>query len=151
MSYYKKRNKVGNKKYNKAIDIELRKLEESRKPKVKRNGKIIDKSPEETQQIKQLQSLKYTKRNVLKLHKESNRISLNYFNSPCVYRLWDNEVLVYVGQTNNLAYRIGQHIKTKKFTSFDVYSHIENEQIRLNVERRLIEANKPKYNIQHNN
>lgn len=150
MNYYKKRNKVSNKSFNKSVDSEITRLESQRKPRVKRNGKVIDKSEDITSDIQELNSLKQNKRRILKLHKETNKLSTEFFNSSCVYRLWEGSKLVYVGQTNNLAYRIGQHLKDKSFTSFDVYAHIENDSVRLNVERRLIETHKPQYNVQHN-
>jgi len=147
--YFKKKAKTSNKSFNKSVDLEIARLEAERKPRVMRNGKVIDKSEEITQEIKQLQSIKQTKRTTLAL-KQNNKLNLSYFTTPCVYRLWDNETLVYVGQTTNLASRIGSHSSDKVFTHFDIYSHIENEAVRLNVERNLIESNRPKYNIVHN-
>lgn len=147
--YYKTRSKVSNKTFNKSVDSEISRLESQRKPRVMRNGKLIDKSEDITQEINELHSLKKTKRNKLQLS-ANDRINLNYFITPCVYRLWEGETLVYVGQTTNLASRIGSHTADKQFTHFDIYAHIENEVVRLNVERRLIEANNPKYNVVHN-
>lgn len=146
--YYKKRRTVTNKKFNTSIDNELTRLESQRKPRVKRNGTIIDNSQDISEEIQELHSLKQFKRITLELS-SNNRINTTFFNTPCVYRLYDNETLVYVGQTTNLAKRIGQHLKDKVFTSFDIYSHIDNDTVRLNVERRLIQTHKPKYNIQH--
>jgi len=146
--YYKKRNKVGRKSFNKSVDIEVSRLESQRKPKVKRNGRIIQQDSEIEKEISDLLDMKSNKRTIND-KMSSNRFSMKYFNSPCVYRLYKENTLVYVGQTRCLASRIGQHIEDKDFDSFDVYSHIENEAVRLNVERRLIESANPKYNKQH--
>jgi|AntAceMinimDraft_17_1070374.scaffolds.fasta_scaffold00110_48 hypothetical protein len=151
--YYKKRNKVGRKSLNKSIDIEVARLESERKPKTKRNGTLIQveqKDIDTNKEISDLLDMKSAKR-IINKRTDSNRFSMEYFNSPCVYRLYKEGVLVYVGQTKCLASRIGKHTEDKDFDSFDVYSHIENESVRLNVERRLIESSNPLYNKQHNN
>ena len=61
-----------------------------------------------------------------------------------VYFLYDGEKLVYIGQSTNILYRIGQHIKDgqKKFDNFRFYE--TDDYIRL--EAFLIGALKPKYN-----
>ena len=136
-------------KFNKRIDNEITRLESQRKPRVMRNGKIINPSEDITDEIKQLHNIKHVKRTVLDLNANSNRLSTGFFNTPCVYRLWQEDKLVYVGQTNCLAERIGSHLKDKVFDSFDIYTHIENIQVRLAIEKRLIEEHRPKYNIVH--
>lgn len=146
--YYKKRKKVNRKSLNKSVDIEVARLESQRKPKIKRNGKVIQQDQELEAEISALLDNKYCKR-IINERMSANRFSMKYFNSPCVYRLFKGETLVYVGQTKCLASRIGKHTEDKDFDSFDVYSHIENEAVRLNVERRLIESANPKYNKQH--
>ncbi len=62
-----------------------------------------------------------------------------------VYFLYDQGTLVYVGESNNIYGRIGQHIQSgeKKFDSFEIYPC--NDRKRL--EGFLIETLKPKYNI----
>ena len=61
-----------------------------------------------------------------------------------VYFLYDNDELVYIGQSNNVYGRIGEHIreKTKTFTDFRIYE--TDDYIRL--EAFLIAALRPKYN-----
>jgi predicted GIY-YIG superfamily endonuclease len=88
------------------------------------------------------------KHSKLKLSKD-NRLSFDFFDTPCVYRLYLNNSLVYIGQTNDLLRRISQHKKDKIFDSFDVYCHEINDALRLNTEERLIKKHKPKYNIKH--
>lgn len=141
--------KTTKKRYNKKIDIEIARLESERKPRVKRNGVLIDTEQDIANDIKELHSLKHNERQILPMFGDSNRISSAYFSTPCVYRLWEGSTLVYVGQTNNLARRISQHQEDKVFDSFDIYTHIDNIEIRLATEKRLIERFRPKYNIVH--
>ena len=62
-----------------------------------------------------------------------------------VYFLFDNKQLVYIGESNNVYMRIGQHIKdgTKKFDSFEVFPCNDRKKL----EGFLIRALMPKYNI----
>lgn len=62
-----------------------------------------------------------------------------------VYFLYDKDELVYIGQSDNLYRRIGQHIAdgVKTFDRFELYP--TNDRIRL--EGFLIRMFKPKYNI----
>ena len=61
-----------------------------------------------------------------------------------VYFLYDEGELVYIGTSNNLYQRIGEHIADdkKKFDSFELYPTTD----RLRLEGFLIDAFKPKYN-----
>lgn len=61
-----------------------------------------------------------------------------------VYFLYDGDELVYIGQSNNVFGRIGEHIreKAKTFTDFRIYE--TEDYIRL--ESFLIAALRPKYN-----
>src|SRR5690625_2784038 len=60
--------------------------------------------------------------------------------------LWDNDEIVYVGQTQHLQRRISIHLKDK---SFDEYSFVECENfIEMDsVELYFISKFKPKYNL----
>lgn len=62
-----------------------------------------------------------------------------------VYFLYDKDELVYIGTSDNLFRRIGQHIaeKTKVFDRFELFP--TNDRIRL--EGFLIRMFKPKYNV----
>ena len=62
-----------------------------------------------------------------------------------VYFLFDNKQLVYIGESNNVYMRIGQHIKdgTKKFDSFAIYPCNDRKKL----EGFLIRALMPKYNV----
>lgn len=62
-----------------------------------------------------------------------------------VYFLYDGDELVYIGQTDNLMRRIGEHIKegVKRFDSFELYETPD----RIRLEARLIGLLKPKYNM----
>ena len=62
-----------------------------------------------------------------------------------VYFLFDNKQLVYIGESNNVYMRIGQHIKDgkKKFDSFEIYPCNDRKKL----EGFLIRALSPKYNV----
>lgn len=62
-----------------------------------------------------------------------------------VYFLYDGDELVYIGESDNLYRRIGQHIAEgkKKFDRFSIYETIDRKRL----EGFLIDALKPKYNI----
>lgn len=62
-----------------------------------------------------------------------------------VYFLYDKDELVYIGQSDNLYRRIGQHIaeRKKRFDSFELYPTTD----RIRLEGFLIKMFKPKYNI----
>lgn len=62
-----------------------------------------------------------------------------------VYFLYDDDELVYIGESDNLFRRIGQHIaeKIKKFNRFEIYP----TESRKELEGFLIRMLKPKYNI----
>lgn len=62
-----------------------------------------------------------------------------------VYFLFDKGVLVYVGETDNLFRRIGQHIAEgkKQFDSFEIYPCADRKRL----EGFLIRTLSPKYNV----
>lgn len=63
----------------------------------------------------------------------------------CIYKLYNQDVIVYIGQSSNSAYcRIGKHLEDKVFDSFEIINcdiNLLNE-----VEAELIIINNPKYN-----
>lgn len=61
-----------------------------------------------------------------------------------VYFLYDHDELVYIGQSNNMYQRIGEHIAQgeKKFDRFELYPTAD----RIRLEGFLIEMFGPKYN-----
>jgi hypothetical protein len=61
-----------------------------------------------------------------------------------IYFLFDNDVIVYIGQTKSILQRIGAHISFKSFNSVSIVEVAESEQDVL--ERLYIEEYKPKYN-----
>ena len=64
--------------------------------------------------------------------------------------LYKDDKIVYIGQTECLARRIGEHMQsTKVFDSFSVHSFIEDEYIRLKKEQILIRKHKPALNVTH--
>lgn len=64
-----------------------------------------------------------------------------------IYFLFDEDVVVYIGQAINILRRITEHID-KTFTS---YSYIECSDVEMNLlERKYIETYSPKYNIMLN-
>ena len=62
-----------------------------------------------------------------------------------VYFLFDNKQLVYIGESDNIYRRIGQHIYdgTKKFDSFEIFPCNDRKKL----EGFLIRTLKPKYNV----
>ena len=62
-----------------------------------------------------------------------------------VYFLYDKDELVYIGTSDNLYRRIGQHIaeKTKTFNRFELYPTTD----RIRLEGFLIKMFNPKYNV----
>lgn len=62
-----------------------------------------------------------------------------------VYFLYDKDELVYIGTSDNLYRRIGQHIaeKTKVFDRFELYPTTD----RIRLEGFLIRMFQPKYNV----
>jgi len=79
---------------------------------------------------------------------------LLFSNIVCVYTLYKNEEIVYIGQSKNLGNRINAHKRCKggckKFTHFS-YVEIEKEHLN-NVEAIFIYTHLPKYNkIMHKN
>jgi predicted GIY-YIG superfamily endonuclease len=75
-----------------------------------------------------------------------------------VYFLYETGECVYIGQTNNIWYRIGQHLKGHRWSGalapngihFDSweYREIKDDDLRLREEYRLIRELKPRYNKQ---
>lgn len=65
-----------------------------------------------------------------------------------VYFLYDGDELVYIGESENIFYRIGTHIK-EEVKDFDHWTFIETETYkeRKQLESFLINIFKPKYNV----
>ena len=82
----------------------------------------------------------------------SNRINLEGFNTPCIYILYKEDEMVYIGETTSFSKRLAQHITEGKkcFDSFKLRYFIDNDKVRKNKEKRMIKKFKPKYNIIHN-
>ena len=78
-------------------------------------------------------------------HLRNNIIPLESINKICVYSLWNDNEIVYVGKTNNINRRLSQHEGLKEFDSFS-YFILENEFIADITERKLIFELKPIYN-----
>ena len=62
-----------------------------------------------------------------------------------VYILYKNDEIVYVGQTKQLLFRIGNHSKTKDFDQFS-YISCESYEEMMDIETALILELQPKYN-----
>ena len=69
-------------------------------------------------------------------------------NTRGVYLLFDNDELVYIGQSWNCKLRVAEHTgqkSDKKFTSWN-YIPVDEEAESKRLERILIQEHKPKYN-----
>lgn len=167
--FKRKHRKVGKKKFSTIADQEIRKLEEQRPPRVRRIKKTeteqglliesIDINNPEVQALQEdiqadiaiLQASKTVSNKVTTFNNQNNpsQLRANYFFKPCVYMLWQNCQIVYIGQTTDLARRVSEHRESKNFEYFSVYAHIPEEYTRLKVEEILIRKHKPKYNVVH--
>ena len=87
-----------------------------------------------------------TKSYVNKLSK--NKISIESLNNFCVYALWDNDEIVYVGQSTQLGQRIMAHTKDKLFDSYSFFDCKSFEEMD-SIESALIIQLQPKYNTQY--
>jgi len=145
-----KARRVGKKKYNQIVNTEIAKIEESRPNRVRRNG--VELKPElQEEYIKDKEELSATAQVSKKPLTKFGSLRASYFNKPCIYILYKANTIVYVGQTECLARRIGEHFSTDKdFDSFVIHSFIEDQYIRLKKEEILIRKYKPKYNTTHN-
>lgn len=70
----------------------------------------------------------------------------NNLDCPCIYALYKNEEIVYIGQTISFLSRVSAHIKDKDFDSFEIIDVIEDKAERLKKERELIYLHSPYYN-----
>ena len=146
--HYKVKKKVGNKSLIKIVDVKLTELKQELKPKYRRNGVEVNPSSNEPV-IEEIQELEEFRLQLNKNNKSRSMWSVRSLRKPCVYRLWKDNEVVYVGQTKSLIKRIAQHLDSKDFDRFEIYAVMTNEAIRLNIERRLIQETKPIYNKQH--
>jgi hypothetical protein len=141
--------RVGKKKHNQLINEEIAKIEESRPPRVRRNGKEI-KEDLQKEYVKDKEELSATSTISSRPFTKFGSLKTSYFNRPCIYMLYKNDKIVYIGQTECLARRIAEHLQTdKEFDSFVVHSFIDDQYIRLKKEEILIRKHKPKYNSIH--
>ena len=144
-----KQRRVGKKKFNQLINEEINKIEAHRPPRVKRNGVELKAELQEdyTKDKEDISSTSYSSKRPLS---KQGRLKVSYFNSACIYLLYKNDKIVYIGQTKCLAKRIAEHFASDKdFDHFAVHSFIEDEYVRLKKEQILIRKHKPEYNIAH--
>lgn len=69
----------------------------------------------------------------------------------CIYFLYSETEIVYIGSTYELTARIGEHQRSKKvFThyTYKMYDKVSPKQL-LSIEAKLIKKHKPKYNKVH--
>lgn len=76
-----------------------------------------------------------------------NKISVESLNGFCVYALWDDDEIVYVGQSTQLGQRITAHTKNKIFDSYSFFDCKSFDEMDA-IESALIVQLKPKYNVQ---
>jgi hypothetical protein len=141
--------RVGKKKFNQLINEEINKVEAHRPPRVKRNGKEINPDIQQDY-IKDKEEIAATSSVSIRPLSKQGRLKTSYLNTPCIYMLYKNDKIVYIGQTKCLAKRIADHLQSDKdFDSFAVHSFITDEYVRLKKEEILIRKYKPAYNIVH--
>ena len=144
-----KAKRVGKKKFNQLINEEINKVEAHRPPRVKRNGKEI-KTDLQTEYIKDKEEISATSAISKRPLSKQGRLKTAYFNTPCIYLLYKNDKIVYIGQTKCLAKRIADHFESDKdFDHFVVHSFVTDDYVRLKKEEILIRKHKPAYNIVH--
>lgn len=73
------------------------------------------------------------------------------FLTPCIYFLFQDDKIVYIGETTAAMTRISQHAKNhkKQFNRFSIEPFNGSTKERKNKERLLITKFKPVYNVQH--
>lgn len=79
---------------------------------------------------------------------ELKRLERNALKGVCsgIYLLFNNDELVYVGQSWNCFLGVAEQTRRDKiFTSWN-FTHIEGETQRRDLKRQLIEKYRPKYN-----
>jgi len=64
-----------------------------------------------------------------------------------VYMLYDDDAIVYIGQSENILKRVHSHKKRMKYDSLNFYI-VEEKEDRVRMERELINKHLPKYNEQ---
>ena len=144
-----KQRRVGKKRFNQLISEEIAKVETQRPARVKRNGVEIN-TDVQKEYIQDIEDVSTTRRATNKPLSKNGRLKVSYFNAPCIYMLYKDDKIVYIGQTECLARRIGEHLQsTKVFDSFSVHSFKEDEYIRLKKEQILIRKYKPVLNVTH--
>lgn len=74
------------------------------------------------------------------------------FFKPCIYYLMAGDSIVYIGETESLMCRIGQHIQenVKVFDRIQFVWFVGERRERLEKEKQEIQFHKPHYNIHHN-
>ena len=144
---YTKAKKVGKKKFNQIVNEEINKIEAQRPSRVKRNGVELN-AENQAEYIKDKEELSALSSVSKRPLSKQGRLKTAYFDKPCIYMLYNNDKIVYIGQTECLARRISEHIQsTKEFDSFVVHSFVEDEYIRLKKEKILIRKYKPALNV----
>lgn len=78
-------------------------------------------------------------------HFTKNKINVEDINKICVYALWHEYEIVYIGKTNNINRRLSQHQKDKRFDSYS-FINMDNDFIAELIESKLILELKPFYN-----
>lgn len=78
-------------------------------------------------------------------------VDLQHVHECGLYALYRNGVIVYIGQSNHILRRIGEH-RAEGEKYFDSFSCIrcDDKKERDEWERRLIQQHHPEYNIQMN-
>lgn len=144
-----KSRRVGKKKFNQLINEEINKVEVHRPARVKRNGVEINKDIQE-EYIKDKEELSVNSTASKRPLTKFGSLKLSYFNKPCIYMLYKNDKIVYIGQTECLARRIAEHIQSdKEFDSFVIHSFVSDQYTRLKKEEILIRKHRPAYNVTH--
>jgi len=71
------------------------------------------------------------------------------YNHNVVYVLWDENLIVYVGQSKNILLRLQSHKTRINYTHVSMLN-FDNSESMAKVEVQLIQKHKPKFNKRHN-
>lgn len=65
-----------------------------------------------------------------------------------IYSLYNNQKLVYIGESKNVLLRLGNHVNSKEFNQYEIFdTSFLTERERFELEARMIEKYQPPLNV----